>query len=296
MKSSHMRLDITSVFGPGVLGDGQKAEIAASLHLPDDLPEGDLPLLFAIHGGGFTRQYWHPTFADESYSFARFFTGQGKAVLLIDMLGMGESSRPKPESALSRKLIAAAHAEALRQMTERLDRPVDLTGIGHSMGAMMIVTQAAAYPVFDRLVVMGWANEPMQLGDTDVATLQERLGPGGYLPPEAEPMRRLFYWPDVPQDLIEACEASYSATPVTLGRAALTPGIVHEDAARIAVPVLLVQSALDTSPAPEEEKGYFSAAPSVELQIVPEAAHCQNFAGTRLAHWQAVADWIDRTR
>lgn len=290
MKSTDMMVDVTAA-----AGIGETVEIAATLHTPDNWEEHGQHLVFAIHGGGYSRLYWHPTFADESYSFARWFCDHGKAVLAIDMLGMGESTRPEPESKLNRAIIARAHAAALAQVLEGLGRKISVTGIGHSMGGMMIISQAAAHPVFDRVAVLGWANEPMVLGDTDVETLQAGLIPSGYLATPREPMRQLFYWPDVPPSLIEADEAHASTTPATLGIAALTPGIVHEDSASIAVPVLVVQSTADTSPKPDLEPGYFKAAPSTELQIVNEAAHCQNFAGTRISHWQALDSWIDRT-
>lgn len=275
-------------------GLGEPIQIAATLHLPDDMPDGPLQLIFALHGGGYSRIYWHPPFADESYSFARWFTDRGKAVLTIDMLGMGQSSRPEPESRLSPAIIAAAHADALAQVVAKMDRPLDVTGIGHSMGGMMIIAQAAAHPAFERVAVLGWANEPMVLGDTDVATLQAGLIPSGYLPTPREPMRTLFYWPDVPMDLIAADEAHASTTPACLGRAALTPGIMHEASRQIRVPMLVVQSVIDTSPAPDKEPAYFSGAPSVELQVLEDAAHCQNFASTRTKHWTALNDWIDR--
>ncbi len=290
MKSSDMMLDVTSA--AGLTG---QTFIAATLHLPDGMDERPAQLIFAIHGGGYSRIYWHPPFADDSYSFARWFTDQGKAVLAIDMLGMGESSRPEPESSLSGAIIAAAHAEALRQVVAQWGGPVDVTGLGHSMGGMMIIAQAASHPAMDRVAVLGWANEPMILGDTDVASLQAGLIPSGYIATPRAPMRKLFYWDDVPLALIEADEAHASTTPVTMGRDALTPGIVHQAAASIAVPVLVVQSVIDTSPAPEKEPGYFRASPAVELQIVESAAHCQNFAGTRVAHWAKLNDWIDRT-
>ncbi len=290
MKSTDMMLDVTDA-----AEIGETVEIAATLHLPDDWDENGEHLVFAIHGGGYSRIYWDPPFADESYSFARWFCNRGKAVLAIDMLGMGESTRPEPENKLSRAIIARAHAAALAQVSQELGRKVSVTGIGHSMGGMMIISQAAAHPVFDRVAVLGWANEPMVLEDTDVKTLQADLIPNGYLATPREPMRKLFYWPDVPLSLIEADEAHASTTPATMGIAALTPGIVHEDSASIAAPVVVVQSTIDTSPNPELEPGYFKAAASTELQIVNDAAHCQNFAGTRISHWQALDSWIDRT-
>jgi pimeloyl-ACP methyl ester carboxylesterase len=252
--------------------------------------------LFAVHGGGYRRSYWHPVFADETYSFARWFTDRGKAVLAIDMVGMGESSRPEPERRLSRAGIAAAHASTLNQVIERLGRPVNVTGIGHSMGGMMLITQAAAHPAFDRIAVLGWANEPMVLGDSDAGVLHAGLPSSGYISTPREAMRALFYAPDVPLHIIEADEAQGSATPATLGRDALTPGIVHDAARIIEVPVLIVQSEVDTSPNPEREIRYFSSSPDVELQIVEQAGHCQNFAGSRVKHWEMLEEWMQRTR
>lgn len=288
MISTDLLLDVTEAAALG-----ERAHIAATLHVPDN---GEVAsLVFAIHGGGYTRDYWNPPFADESYSFARFFTDRGHAVLAIDMLGMGQSSRPEPESRLSRAIIAAAHAAALELAKARLGKPVTVTGVGHSMGGMMIIAQAADHPGLDRVAVLGWANEPMVLGDTDVATLQAGLIPSGYLATPREPMRTLFYAPDVPEALILADEAAGSTTPATLGRNALTPGIMHESAARISIPVLVVHSVVDTSPAPEKEPAYFTSAPSTELQILENAAHCQNFASSRRQHWEGLADWIART-
>ncbi|MAC59664.1 MAG: hypothetical protein CMH85_15635 [Novosphingobium sp.] len=291
MISTDLLLDVTPS-----LGLGEPANVAATLHCPAALPEGPVDLLFAVHGGGYRRSYWHPVFADETYSFARWFTDRGKAVLAIDMVGMGESSRPEPERRLSRAGIAAAHASALNQVIERLGRPVNVTGIGHSMGGMMLITQAAAHPAFDRIAVLGWANEPMVLGDSDAGVLHAGLPSSGYISTPREAMRALFYAPDVPLHIIEADEAQGSATPATLGRDALTPGIVHDAARIIEVPVLIVQSEVDTSPNPEREIPYFSSSPDVELQIVEQAGHCQNFAGARVKHWEMLEEWMQRTR
>ena len=291
MISTDLLLDVTPS-----LGLGEPANVAATLHCPAALPEGPVDLLFAVHGGGYRRSYWHPVFADETYSFARWFTDRGKAVLAIDMVGMGESSRPEPERRLSRAGIAAAHASALNQVIERLGRPVNVTSIGHSMGGMMLITQAAAHPAFDRIAVLGWANEPMVLGDSDAGVLHAGLPSSGYISTPREAMRALFYAPDVPLHIIEADEAQGSATPATLGRDALTPGIVHDAARIIEVPVLIVQSEVDTSPNPERETPYFSSSPDVELQIVEQAGHCQNFAGSRVKHWEMLEEWMQRTR
>ncbi len=295
MRSLDLRFDVTTA-----TGIDEPVSVAGTLHLPDDLGAGPLDLLFALHGGGYRRSYWHPPFADESYSFASFFTGRSKAVLATDLLGMGDSSKPEPERKLNRARIAAASAAALDQAVTALSdgtyaraSAVSVTGIGHSIGGMMIATQAAAHGGMDRVAVIGWANQPMVLCDTDVASMTGALLPGGYLPSPRADMRALFYLPDVPQELVEADEANGSLTPSCLGRDALTPGIAHEASAAITAPILVCHSVVDTSPDPWGEVRYFKASKDVTLNVLEGAAHCQNFAATRRQHWERLDRWID---
>jgi len=297
MRSHDFRVDVASAAGLRAA-----AHVAATLHLPDVLQEGaELPLLFCLHGGGYRRIYWDLPFGSQGdYSFARYFTGRNKAVLAIDLLGMGESSQPDPESELSRLQIAAASARALqyavgalRDGTWARASQVSVTGVGHSIGGMMIITQAAGHEGLDRVAVLGWANQPMVLGDTDPATLRADLIPSGYLPSPRQALRKLFYLPDVAASLIEADEALGTRTPSCLGRDALTPGIVHGAAAQIRVPVMVVHGMVDTSPDPHGEMAYFKGSTQLALNVLEGSAHCHNLATTRRLHWQRLDRWID---
>jgi pimeloyl-ACP methyl ester carboxylesterase len=297
MKSLDIDFDVSAATG---LDAG--TTVAGTLHLPAELEPGKpIDLLFCLHGGGYRRGYWHPPFGqDDTYSFARYFTDRGKAVLAIDLLGMGDSSRPQPESRLDRMKIAAASAAALDETIIGLRDgrwascgAISVTGVGHSIGGMMIITQAAAHHGFDRLGVFGWANLPMILGDTDAATLAAALPPHGYLETPKEPMRRLFFMPDVPEDVVQADEAIRSSTPTCLGRDALTPGIAHAASASLALPIFVLQSVVDTSPDPWGEPAYFKGSTDVTLSVLAGAAHCQNFATTRDQHWARFDRWID---
>jgi pimeloyl-ACP methyl ester carboxylesterase len=297
MRSLDIDFDIAAATGlePGTT-------IAGTLHLPAEFTPGEpIDLLFCLHGGGYRRAYWHPSFGrDDTYSFARFFTDRGKAVLAVDLLGMGDSSRPQPETKLSRAKIAAASAFALKETVAGLrdgrwakSGDVSVTGVGHSIGGMMIITQAATHEGFDRLGVFGWANLPMVLGGADPATLAASIPAEGYLDTPKEPMRPLFFMPDVPTDIVLADEAVRSPTPACLGRDALTPGIVHAASASIAVPVFVLQGIVDTSPDPWGEPAYFKGSTDVTLHVLAGAAHCQNFATTRVQHWSRFDRWID---
>jgi pimeloyl-ACP methyl ester carboxylesterase len=298
MKSREVTFDVTAATGLD-----EPARVAATVHLPDDAvdPRGKLDLLLCLHGGGYRRAYWDPPFGEAGeFSFARFFTDRGKAVLALDLLGMGDSSKPEPESKLNRTKIAAANAESLSQAVRALRdgtwaraTAISVTGFGHSMGGMMIITQAALFGGLDRVGVLGWANQPMTLGDTDTRTLSNTLVPSGYIPAPRKLLHKLFYLPDVPAAVVEADEALATATPSCLGRDALTPGIVHAEAAAIAVPVLVVHGVVDTSPDPWGEIRFFKGSQDVTLSVLEGSAHCHNFAATRRQHWTRLNRWID---
>jgi pimeloyl-ACP methyl ester carboxylesterase len=297
MRSLQTRFDVAAI-----VGLDEAVQVTGSLHLPDVLPaDARLELLVCLHGGGYRRSYWHPPFgANDEYSFARYFTDHGKAVLALDQLGMGDSSKPEPESLLSRAKIAAANAHALSKTVLALGNgqwahagSISVTGIGHSIGGMMMITQAAVHQGLDRVAVLGWANQPMVLGDTDVATLTQTLIPVGYLPSPRAALRSLFYLPDVPAQIVAADENTATATPSCLGRDALTPGIVHTESAAITVPVLVVHGVVDTSPNPWGEVPYFEGSNDVTLSVLEGSAHCHNLAATRRLHWKRLNRWID---
>lgn len=273
--------------------------VAGSLHLPDAWTGPiALDLILALHGGGYTRRYWHPPFGEDEYSFARFFTDRGKAVLALDHLGMGESSQPADETKLSRAKLAAANAHALSETLGHLlegafgeVKTIAVTGVGHSIGGLLLLTQAAAFGGMDRIAIMGWANHKQ----ADIVDRGRRLPASGYGGASKSAMRPMFYLADVPLAIIEADDACGSLTPVSLLRDAYDPVISHALSAEITVPVLTVHSVRDMTTDAHAEPSYFRASRDVTLHILEGAAHCQNMAATRKSHWARLERWIAAT-
>jgi len=272
--------------------------------LPDVLNDTKpAELLFCLAGGGYTRSYYHPQFTNKpDYSFAEHFTGLGYLVLAVDHLGMGRSSKPEPESQMSRALAAAANERALQETLTGLREgrwpelpalnEVVVTGLGHSMGGMMAITQQGAFHSFDRLVVMGWTNIGLQLLDVDPAELAKATQATGYLPSPRKQMRNFFYMPDVPHDIIEMDEAAGTFSPACMGRDALVPDIVGAEARSVTSPVMLIYSEIDVSPDPLREATYFPAAHDVTVLTLPKTAHIHNFAPIRFKMWERLDSWI----
>ncbi|HDZ56372.1 MAG TPA: alpha/beta hydrolase [Pseudomonas xinjiangensis] len=278
--------------------------LSGSLFAPDEAIATERPvdLLVCLHGGSCCGEYYHPSYLDPSYSFARFMTDRGYLVLALDTLGMGNSSKPEPEKQLTLEVIAAASDFAARQAAaalqdgEWLQLPphskLRVSGLGHSMGGMLSVYQQGRFKSFERLIVAGWSNLPLDLGDTDAASVQASLSDGGYIPTDRQAMRGFFHLPDVPEDLIARDDQHAGLTPVTLALAALTPGAVENEAGAIDCPVLLLYGEVDVSPDPQRETSFYPHASDRTITLIGHAAHMHNMASSRLQVWQTMDTWL----
>jgi len=288
----------------GRAGIDWPAETAASLYLPDNIAALDkVELLFCIHGGSYRRGYWHANFPGlHGYSFAEHLTKRGFVVGSIDLLGMGDSSRPPPPRELTRAVIMAASDLACRDMVAGLKegrwaraRHVSATGVGHSIGGMIAIGQQARHTTFDRVAVLGWSNLPVSLPPATVESLRAQCAQGGYVNPQGAAIRPFFYGDDVPEAVVAADEVLSSVTPACLIADAITDGIVRSDAGEITCPVFLSQATVDTSSNPHAEPGYFAKSDDVTLLMLRNTAHCHNLGQHRYKLWDRLADWVEQS-
>ncbi len=282
---------------------GEPIRIAATLALPDSLPEGALDLLVCLHGGTYTRFYWDAQIDGwPGYSFVEHSVAQGRAVLTLDALGMGESSQPAREDLLNALVGSQAHHLALAQVLARIEagdfgadlaeKAVRLTGVGHSMGGMLTIVQQAAFASFDQVAILGFTNIGLQMSDEVRAGLAAHTAQPGYSAGDRATMRAYFHASDVPDAVIAADDARMSHTPNSYGRLAIVPGGLAAEAAAITVPVYLHFADIDVSPDPHGEPALYCGSRHVTLTMLPDAAHCHNFASTRLESWRALDRWI----
>lgn len=64
-------------------------------------------------------------------------------------------------------------------------------------------------------------------------------------------------------------------------------------AARLTVPVLVGFGEHDVPERPHDDVAFYRSSPDVTLTVLPDSAHCHNFAGTRALLWDRLADWAD---
>lgn len=262
------------------------ARVAGTAFLP---PEPRAAVV-CFPGGRFTRDYWDlqvPQHDAEDYSFARFAAAAGLGVVTIDHLGTGHSSRPDPEPTAEqiRDANAAATAAFLAQ-TDLLGLPT--TGVGHSMGAALLLHQQAAYRSFDRLAVLGYPSGQLTMWRPD--------GTRWRLTAEnaAERQRDVHYTnlgPDLPAPVRAAVRAAATVVPAPVADWVSRPGVVAAAAGEVDVPVLLGFGERDVTADPELELRAFPRAAALKLVVIEGSFHCHNLAPTRRRLWAAVTDW-----
>jgi alpha-beta hydrolase superfamily lysophospholipase len=303
--------------------DGQQLMTAVTVCLPADRTLGDkrpAPIVFAFPGGGYRRSYFdleipgHP-----GYSMAEHFTARGIILVACDYLGSGESTLPLPYGRLTLDRMNAANHAVVQKVHDLLEAELDPAdgppapriGLGHSLGAGLVTVQQELYRDFDGLVLLGrpiggthipappaqpglppeWRESREQLDEVEANS--ERVD-GYYLQRRrTEWQRYLFYWDDVPDEVIQHDEQSTTTLPVNVAREIGGLGGPNATAAAaLEVPVFLGFGERDLSQDPRSEPRAYPMSRDIQLLILPGSAHCHNFSANRSHLWDRICGWI----
>ncbi|WAC90102.1 alpha/beta fold hydrolase [Mycobacterium sp. Aquia_213] len=264
-------------------------------------------VLVCLPGGTYSREYWDFHVAGQSgYSFAEFATENGYAVLTVDPLGTGESSKPTRDFDFND--IAAALACAISALPAATGDHAPPVAVAHSLGGYLAITQQALFPSYTGLAIFGCTNQhvaPLNLDPAFIARAataggravlaQEILSalPQAYFEGPREHMQSWFHLDDVPADVVAADSVTTKSVVPRIFGTAMIPGVVAEHAALIDVPVLLGYGAVDVSPNPRAEAALYCSSPDITTFVLAHSAHCHNMASSRLRLWQRLLTWTE---
>jgi pimeloyl-ACP methyl ester carboxylesterase len=302
---------------PGQTGDGKQlhADVSAALPLGGGAHTVDATLyrppgapravLVCWPGGSYDRRYWAFNGAP-GFNFATHMTAQGFAVVAADPLGVGRSSRPGEVDAVTLEVMAAACAEFVRQMRERLDllSGVPLAGVGHSLGGCLVVMAQALHGCYDRVANLGFTHgakdavtsDTSGAGDARASAVEQAKAffadwDAGYAIAPREPNHAWLYTPTTPDDVIAADDATVAPWPRQAYVEALLPGYSAGFASKVTCPVFLGFGDHDIPERPHDEVAFYTGSVDVTLAILRDAAHCHNFAVTRRTLWDRIGAW-----
>ena len=294
---SPLRFDVSDAVG-------ERASLAATYYPPRGPAEASA-VFICLPGGTYSREYWDLRIVGHGgYSFADFATENGHAVVTIDPLGTGESSKPARDFDFTD--IAAALAQAVAALPDAIGEHGPPVAVTHSLGSYLAITQQALFSSYVALAVLGCTNQHVAPLNLDADFIARAATPEGraalaqeilsvlrepYFDGPREPMQGWFHLDDVPAEVAQA-DAAVSVVPRIFGTA-MIPGVVAEQAARIDVPVLIGYGAVDVSPDPRAEAGLYTSCPDITTVILAGSAHCHNMSSTRHRLWRRLLAWAE---
>ena len=297
-----LKIDVSSI----AESLGEPAHIAAEVLLPATVTPR--AVMVCTPGGGMNRRYFDlPTPPGEpEASFAAAMAAKGFAVVMIDPLGVGESTVPKDPYLLHPDLMAATDGVAvaflvngLRQGTLCDDFPAfsDLRsiGVGHSFGGLLTIVQQANSPLHDALMIFGY----------------HLIGQPEHIPPSAQGLSR----EEVRARLVELTRVAYPEPYLTLtpgpskqavsaasamepmlnsiSLMVVVPHMIAEEAAAIKVPILAALGDKDIHKGHHTFPGFFTGSPDVTLLILPGTRHNHFIYPSRTQLFERLSRWSD---
>ena len=294
-KGSCTRVRLPVRLGPGL---PREHIVSGTLCVPRAYAGGVRRVDVLVHGGTYDSSYWQWPQNPRLYSYVRKTTRAGRAAFAYDRPGSGDSSRP-PSTALT----VAADAHVLHQIVQWPRRRdfAQTTVIGHSVGSMIAISEAADYRDVDRVVLTGAlhppaiaAGAPLTIARFQPATLDpsfagRRSIDTGYLTTRPGTRSASFYrasaadpaviaYDEAHKDILSGVELGDSAA-----RVAVPPGL--NDTNRVRAHVLAIVGEHDAAVCGllldcgrdenvrANEAPYYTSAASLTGATVPDTGH-----------------------
>jgi pimeloyl-ACP methyl ester carboxylesterase len=287
---------------PVTLSDGSAAEVVGRLYYKGSFH--NRTLLLAVHGANYNSKYWDvPEINGHEYSFARFMAERKYAVLAIDQIGAGESTKPADGDSVTLDQTASAVHQVIKQLRSgsngagyAFERVVT---VSHSLGSINAVYEQGTYHDADAIITTGMGHVPHAIPVPQ--ELIDFLSQFEYfaVPSALRPVM-FYYAPGADPDVIQYDIDNLSDN---LARGQLTTGILTSfnfDNAALRVgsvtgPVLVQLGEFDglfPASLAGGESAYFTSASSVTVQPLAGVGHDFNTHFRNHEGWRLMDEWL----
>lgn len=313
----------------GELLPGEAFDMGLRVVLPPPGAPIRQSVFYCIVGGQMDLSYFDlGEDGDRRFSMAEALALRGHVVVLADHPGIGASTMPRDEWALTLDLLVRAHSAAARAAFDGLragtlvpgvDAMPDLVplGLGHSMGAVVTIDLQGADPLYNGIVLLGYGTGglpsmlPPEAAEkaSDIDWLRtylpqlarERFGTARLDPQEARRKRRgrgqgspSFHSGSAEPDGNLALRKAAAALLTQPGLFSMFPGISDKPSAAINVPILVVTGTHDFIEAADSLQAQFPACPMFEIFRPEDTGHNLFTFPSRTESFARIDAWADR--
>lgn len=274
-------------------------------------------VLCCLPGGGFCRRYWDlPAVAGEGeFSMAAHLADRGAVMVLIDHLGIGDSTVPDDPYVLTPTLLADVNDVVVRTVLRQLadgavpgfpsGRPLVPIGVGHSMGGHLTAIQQARRRTHTAIALLGTGCEgvPRLLSaeELDYTDDQDRLRAdlpeltrrrwGTALPAMAQANADALVAPSTAPAVRAALQTAMAPILGLAALSAMVPGSCRDELRRIDVPLLLGFGDADLMEDPYVVPPGLTASADVTRFVLSDSYHNHNVAPGRAVLWDRLWRW-----
>ncbi|MGO1054765.1 alpha/beta fold hydrolase [Crossiella sp. CA198] len=292
--------------------------VGLDLHVAGELrtPVGATDTIhLAVPGGYYGRGYW--LVRADGPSYADTMVGAGHAVLTVDRLGAGDSSRPP-----SAELRGSAHIDSMHHLVQAL-RAGEVDGVpyrrvifvAHSFSIALALALALRFPGdLDGVILTGGSSQPNQKAYSGIAAhfhpaardsrFADRGLDPGYLTSIVGTRAGMFLYPGTVDDRLVELDEELTE-PDVIPDYEVFPGT--EEYPNLRVPVLVVlgdrdvlftgEGATDCSSSASllaAERVFYGDGVDLTAFAVPETGHSLNLHRTAFQWYEAARDWALR--
>lgn len=277
---------------PVTLSDGNTYEIVGYLYYKGSYEHRPLQVL--VHGITYTHACWDlPTIHGVDYSYARHMARHNYAVLALDSLGAGESSKPDGDL-----VNLAATADSVHQVLVAVRRAfARIALVGHSFGAVINSAVQSTHGGAEALVNTGFAFTPHEMPIAPEAIAALLGAPYVSLPPEFR--AALFYWAETADPAVIAHDNAEIADTFTRGQLLDMIAVFSDPNAagidQVGCPVLVQLGEHDPlHPASllAADAALYVASPQVATAAVLGSGHMLSAHPSAATGWQQIVDWL----
>jgi pimeloyl-ACP methyl ester carboxylesterase len=269
----------------------------------------------ALHGATYGHLYWDFPFQPALYSYMRWATTAGYAVLAVDRIGIGRSDHPPADGITIESNAYVVHqiVQTLRSGTLVVPsfgrvRAQRVALVGHSLGSVISIQEAATYDDVDGVVLTGISHTVTPaLGEVSFAPANldphfaGRGIPDGYV--TTLPGTRTifynapFYDPRVlavdeqTKETVTIAELNTAVPALGLSTGIHVPVLVvvgDNDAAFCNAPTCTASGSLATEPS------FYPPDACAEAVAIPGAGHVLNLHYQAPLAYVTVLGWLDR--